>query len=291
MKRLLSLLPLIFFAVGAAPPQPPAPIVALTQAILDAANANDPAKLANVYADSAIVIDENAPFVWHGASAGVQWWHSVQRVLEERHATLHVPTSPPGEYQTDREGDDAYVEQKLDIAVTSNGKTHIERGTQTYTFHKSDEGEWKISRQVWTTTLSPLDSTAVIPPNAEAPMHAAVDAFNKRQPAILGGIFDDDATFIDDLSPFTWDGANAGTKWYKKADKDLVEQGVSTIHGSIGKAFESRVSGNGAYVIVPVTWLGILNGKPFTQGGSYTFTLQREKDVWLITSQTWLSTN
>ena len=133
-------------------PTPPPQIVALTQTVLDAANANDAAKLAGIFTKDARVIDEDSPFSWSGASAGVKWWHSVQRALAKRGgATLRVTALPFSEYRQDREGDDAYLIQPLTIAVTSNGNTKTELGAETYTFHKDDDGTWMISSATWTT--------------------------------------------------------------------------------------------------------------------------------------------
>ena len=292
MKRLLMLLPFALLTLGATPAQPPAPIVALTQSILDAANANNAGKFVGLYTDDAIVVDEDAPFVWRGAHAGETWWHGVQRALASRKATtLHATGASPANFMTDREGDDAYVEQPLTIVVTSGRVSHVEHGTQTYTFHKSDDGVWRISRQVWTTTgKGRSDST--IPSGADGTTRMMVDAFNKRMPSIMNRLYTDDATMIDAMSPFTWDGTHAGARWYTKAMKYLAANGLSRVQGRIdGAPLEVRTKGDDAYAIVPITMSGMANGKPFAQRGTYTFTLHRVNDAWLITSQTWLTTN
>jgi uncharacterized protein (TIGR02246 family) len=288
MKRFVSLIPLALLLAGATPAQPPPPpIAALTQAVLDAANANDPSKLAGMYTDDALVVDENAPFAWRGADAGAQWWRSVQGGLAQRHVTLRAIGSAPSDYMTDREGDDAYVTQKLTIIVTANGKTMSEHGTQTYTFHRTDDGVWKISRAIWTTTAAATGRPIV--QGTDGPARLMMNAFNKRTPDVLTGLYTDDATFIDDLSPLVWDGARAGARWYTKAMKYLDAHGIASIHGALEAPIESNVEGNAAYVIVPVQWSGTANGKPFVQRGSYTMTLRKVSGTWRITSQTWLA--
>jgi ketosteroid isomerase-like protein len=147
MKQLLSLLAFALAVVAATPAQPPAQIVALTQAIVDASNSNVAAGLARIYTDDAVVIDENPPFVWHGAHAGVQWFSGVQQLLAGSHSSMHAVAAAPLDFQINPEGDDAYLSQKFAISVTTNGTMNTEHGTQTYTFHKGDDGKWKISRQ------------------------------------------------------------------------------------------------------------------------------------------------
>lgn len=286
MKRLLSLAAVVLFVIAATPSQAPVPIAALTRAVLDAANTNDPAKLAGIYTADAAVVDEAAPFFWRGADAGVRWWNTIQRAFASRHASLHAIGSPLTGYMTDRQGDDAYLTQAQTIIVTLNGKIITERGTQTYTFHRGDDGEWKISRQVWTTTPQ---AGEILTPGTAAVAHQMMNAFNQQTPGALLGLYTGDATFIDDLPPLVWDGAHAGAKWYAKATTYLRANGIATIHGAVGAPVESRVRDKAAYLIVPVQWTGNANGKPFMQRGTYTFTMRNVNGVWLITSQTWLA--
>jgi ketosteroid isomerase-like protein len=289
MKRLAGLIPIALLLTAAMPAQTPAPFTALTRTVIDAANANDPAKLAAIYTDDAVVVDENAPFTWRGASAGTQWWAGVQRAVAKLHLRLHVAALSPAHFMTDREGDDAYVTQHLTISATVNGKTSSEEGTQTYTFHRGDNGEWKISRQVWT-TVAPVPAQPLAP-GTDGPARQMIAAFNKHSADAFAGLYSDDATLIDDLSPLVWDGARAGAKWYSKAMRYLAANGITSIHGTVGTPIESRADAGFAYAIVPVRWDGTANGKPFVQRGSYTMTLQSVNGAWLITSQTWLSAN
>lgn len=136
-------------ALAAPVTQPPAAIATLAHAIVGAANANDASKLRGIYTDDAVVIDEDPPFVWRGANAGVMWWRSVAKIIATKHATLHAAGLPFTEYRVD--GDDAYLIQPMRIEKSAGGHTMVERGMQTYTFHRA-RGVWKISSAVWTTT-------------------------------------------------------------------------------------------------------------------------------------------
>lgn len=286
MKRLTSLLALLLL-VDAAPSQPPPGIAALAQGVLDAANANSPQKLARLYTNDAVVVDENAPFVWHGPGAGAQWFTALSEMLAARHATLRAAGGAFGEFSEDREGDDAYLTQRLTIAVSTNGKAHTESGTQTYVFHKTSDG-WKISRQIWTTSgddappvPAPLDVTSVT--------QTMMADFNKHAPSVLPNLYANDAIFSDDLPQFSWSGATAGAQWYAAAAPYLAAHGISGIRGTMMAPFEYRERGGAAYLIATVRWSGTMDGKPFAQLGTYTFTMRSVDGQWRITSQTWLS--
>lgn len=140
--------PLLHLALAALLIAPPQKIVTLAHAVVDAANTNDPSKLAGIYTNDAVVIDEDAPFTWRGASSGVAWWASVERIIRARHATLHAVALPYTEYR--RDGNRAYLIQPLKIVKRAGGKTLVEFGMQTYTF-RNVNGTWKITSATWTT--------------------------------------------------------------------------------------------------------------------------------------------
>jgi ketosteroid isomerase-like protein len=139
-------------AIGSADPpqagQPLAPIMALAQSVLDAANANDPSRLAGLYTGDAIVIDELSPFTWTGPNAGAAWLTAVAQFLAAKKSSLTASALAISEYRSN--GDAAYMVQPLRVSVVAGGKTNVELGTQTYTFRKVN-GVWKISSAVWTT--------------------------------------------------------------------------------------------------------------------------------------------
>lgn len=138
------------FADAPTATSPPQEILTLAQTVIDAANANDGTRLAQIYTDDAVVVDESSPFRWSGRDAGVKWWQHVETTLTSGHATLRATAHPPTEFHVDREGDDAYLIQPVTVQITSGAKTRSEDGIQTYTFHKAD-GTWKISSATWTT--------------------------------------------------------------------------------------------------------------------------------------------
>ena len=134
---------------AAASNSPPPAILKLTSAVIQATNADDASALAGLFTSDAVIVDENPPFVWRGANAGVVWWHVVQRVTQKAHLTgLKATTMRIGEFK--QSPADAYLVESMKITATAAGKPFAESGTLTYTFHNAG-GTWLISTMVWTT--------------------------------------------------------------------------------------------------------------------------------------------
>jgi ketosteroid isomerase-like protein len=136
-------------APAATPPKPPAEIMALAMLPVVASNANGSAKFAGAFTDDAVVVDENDPYEWRGATAGADWWARVERALTAMKASgFHAAASPVSEYL--QKGDAAYLILPITLSARSGGKPFSESGTMTYTFRKVGDA-WKISSMVWTT--------------------------------------------------------------------------------------------------------------------------------------------
>ncbi|HET6275694.1 MAG TPA: nuclear transport factor 2 family protein [Candidatus Cybelea sp.] len=142
----LALAPAI---VVAAPSSPPPAIVKLASAVIVAANTGDASGLAGLFTQDAAVVDENPPFVWRGAGAGVAWWHVVATVTRKAKLThLQAIDVRTGEFK--ESATDAYMVQAMTVTGVAAGKPFSEPGTMTYTFHNA-AGTWLISTMVWTT--------------------------------------------------------------------------------------------------------------------------------------------
>jgi len=155
MQKALHLALLALFALAApataatATPKPPAAIAALAQATVNATNSNDATKLAGLYTNNAVVVDELDPFAWTGTEPGVTWCTRVKKELVKNKATgFHATAYAPSEYMN--HGSTAYLIVPMKLAALLAGKPFTELGTMTYTFAKVS-GVWKISSQIWTT--------------------------------------------------------------------------------------------------------------------------------------------
>jgi ketosteroid isomerase-like protein len=128
---------------------PPQAIVKLANAVVNVGNTNDASSLSGIFTSDAVVVDENAPFVWRGANAGTAWWNGLAVLMKRAHmGHLHVGAVKVGEYR--QSPTDAYLVESMLIAGTEGGKPFAESGTMTFTFHKT-AGRWLISTEVWST--------------------------------------------------------------------------------------------------------------------------------------------
>ncbi len=136
-------------ALAAAAPSPPPPILKLVNAVMQGTNSNDASAFDGIFTDDAVVVDENPPFVWRGAGAGVAWWHVVQAATQKAKLT-HVKATDIRLGEFKQSATDAYLVQAMTVSATAGTKPFAEPGTMTYTFHNAG-GTWLISTMVWTT--------------------------------------------------------------------------------------------------------------------------------------------
>ncbi|HEY1682028.1 MAG TPA: hypothetical protein VGF98_10365 [Candidatus Tumulicola sp.] len=128
---------------------PPQAIVKLANVVVNVGNTNDGSSLSGIFTSDAVVVDENAPFVWRGANAGTEWWNGLTVLMKRAHmGHLHVGAVRVGEYR--QSPTDAYLVDSMVITGTQAGKPFAESGTMTFTFHKTG-GRWLISTEVWST--------------------------------------------------------------------------------------------------------------------------------------------
>ena len=134
--------------------QPPANISGPIQTVIRATNTGKTAALADLYTSDAVVVDEEAPFIWNGAGAGVAWFDQVSKAFQQMKMTgFKAAAGPASEYE--RDGRNAYVIVPLTLTGTAGKKAFRETGTFTFTLRQVGES-WKISSQVWTTRTAPM---------------------------------------------------------------------------------------------------------------------------------------
>lgn len=134
--------------------QPPANIAKPIQTVIHATNTGKTAALAHLYTSDAVVVDEDAPFIWTGAGAGVAWLGAVGKAFQQMKMTgFKAAAGPASEYQ--HAGRNAYAIVPLTLTGTAGKKAFRETGTFTFTLRQFG-GIWKISSQVWTTRSSSM---------------------------------------------------------------------------------------------------------------------------------------
>jgi len=74
---------------------------------------------------------------------------------------------------------------------------------------------------------------------------------------------------------------SAGFTAYNAASK------ITKPHIVLGAPTEYAATSTSAYIVFPATFTPLLNGKPFTETGYWTFVLAKAGAVWRVASQTW----
>ena len=135
-----------------------------------------------------------------------------------------------------------------------------------------------------------------------APLHAAtpsetesvassiasfVDAVNRGDAARAFAHLAGDVSITEDLAPFRWHGAGAGSDWLTAMQKNGERMGISDIQMKLGLPLQVLVEGDRAYEAVP----GMVTLKGPTQTlhetGILTFTLQKVRGYWQIETFAW----
>jgi ketosteroid isomerase-like protein len=121
-------------------------------AVIAAVKSDDPAALSALYSSDAVVVDDQQPYEWTGASAGSQWLADVSDWTKwsRRVATL---ISSPANILIDN-NERAYVVLAARFSSADPKKPWNHDGTVTFTLRKVD-GAWKIRSQVWAQNFHP----------------------------------------------------------------------------------------------------------------------------------------
>ena len=140
------------------------------------------------------------------------------------------------------------------------------------------------------TTRAGAAQTSGPNPQVMATIDAALAAGQSGDIRRLRDQYVPDCTFIDEFAPFLWTGPNAVDGYFASGARMYQE----TQHGD-GKTTVSPpafvyVSGDRAFVVEPLSGTATVRGKPYSEQGSFAYTLIRIDGRWKITSQTWTKT-
>ncbi len=101
----------------------------------------------------------------------------------------------------------------------------------------------------------------------------------------------DDASIIDDFSPFEWRGPGACANWDKAFNDFAKKNGITDPTGTIGKPKQFVVEKDRAYVVAPGTFGYAMKGKAVKITAIAAFSLRKTAAGWKITSWSWATTN
>jgi ketosteroid isomerase-like protein len=115
-------------------------------------------------------------------------------------------------------------------------------------------------------------------------------AFNTGDRTAAAALCAPDAIVIDDFAPYAWQGPNTCTTWWDALGAYNQAQGIglpSDVKQS-GAPWQLSVTGDRAYIVLPVTYDYTQRGKPVVEAGSiWTLALQKTTSGWLITGWSW----
>jgi hypothetical protein len=126
------------------------------------------------------------------------------------------------------------------------------------------------------------DKTDVI-----ATLHHAADEFNKGDMNGWVAGCTDEASIIDNFSPYEWHGAGACAKWAADLGEFMKNTGMTSGAVTFGKAKHVDVTGDRAYVVVPVAFKVTVKGKPTSYPGLMTVAMQKTAAGWRFTGWAW----
>jgi ketosteroid isomerase-like protein len=120
--------------------------------LFSAFNADDGPRVNQAYAPNAAIVDEFAPFVWHGPAAGTSFWTSFLAFRKGIGLSdIHATHGPLAFLSYDDSKNTAYVVAPTIITCRLAGKFEKETGRWVFVVKKIG-GAWLIQNSSWATT-------------------------------------------------------------------------------------------------------------------------------------------
>ena len=129
------------------------------------------------------------------------------------------------------------------------------------------------------------------PSTDEADVTAAVtqyiDSNNKNDAKAANAACAAQAVVIDSIAPYVWQGASACRNWWNDVEAYDAKNGITDPTVTPDKRWMIDVSGDRAYVVVPVKYTYKQNGKLVTESAIWTFAEQKLPEGWRFTGLAW----
>ena len=121
-----------------------------------------------------------------------------------------------------------------------------------------------------------------------APVHAIASFMATLDETKLAEVFADDIVIVENFAPYVFRGPDAALRWRDgfRAHAD----GLDGLVAAFGPVQDFSRSGDTAYFVLPTTWTGKTNQKPFEEEGGWAFVLRRQGAGWRIASYAWAVT-
>lgn len=117
------------------------------------------------------------------------------------------------------------------------------------------------------------------------PINPMIAATNADNVAGIDAYYTPDAVIVDEFAPYRWAGQAAATQWWSGVRKTSATLGTANLHAAVQKVNHYQVSGDDAYVVVPLHITYTLKNQPAYEDGLLTLTLRRGGGIWKIATQ------
>jgi hypothetical protein len=114
-----------------------------------------------------------------------------------------------------------------------------------------------------------------------------IDKFNAGDSKSWIAAQEDNTMIVDEFGPHVWSGSGSAQHWLDDYMKDSKANGVTGGRVDYGKPLQTRVEGNSAYLVLPVTYRFVAKGAKMAEPGNMTVVLNRAGASWKIASWTY----
>lgn len=97
-------------------------------------------------------------------------------------------------------------------------------------------------------------------------------------------VHDQDAVIVDDFSPYIWKGAGSVKRWSADERKLLRTKHITQPRITSGEPLRAVSDGGTAYIVIPITYDFLLDGKEASDKGTFTFVMRHAESGWKISS-------
>lgn len=115
-----------------------------------------------------------------------------------------------------------------------------------------------------------------------------IDGYNRADFTAAAKACASPATLVDEFAPHIWTGPTACADWGKAYQRNATQYHIT--HGTVtaGKPWQLVIDGDRAYVVLPVQFHWLQDGKPAAEPSSvYTLVLGKMPAGWRIMAWTW----
>ncbi|HZZ87441.1 MAG TPA: nuclear transport factor 2 family protein [Caulobacteraceae bacterium] len=130
-------------------------------------------------------------------------------------------------------------------------------------------------------------SAATPAEEAQATVHAFIDAFDKGDIKAAEATHEPDVAIIDEMAPHEWHGPGAFMAWVGALMKSSAAAGQTNEAVVLGRTIRAESDGATAYVVMEGAFNYKQGGKAVSEPSRMVFALRKEASGWKISAWAW----